>query len=303
MGGTIEITSAEGLGTRVTVTLTAPRASAMAIRAEPSTGGRAPVAVQAPAGCRLLIVDDHPVNLTMLQRQLKVLGLEADTAASGHEALVKWRRKRHSLIITDLQMPEMDGYAFARAIRAEQRPDEKPTVVAFTANTHREALESCMVAGMDDYLTKPTELAALREKLTRWLGTEAVLRAAAPGNRGAEPRGPAIDRAHILELVGGPDGVASVLAQVEAGARADITGLQAALDAADEAALRLAAHRIKGSALTIGARSLAAAAMRVEDAPLGRDAPHMAQAVHALVQELKRVLAATRSDGAAAAAA
>ena len=144
----------------------------------------------APAGTRLLIVDDHPVNLAMLKRQLKVLGLEADTATSGLEALAKWRRERHNLVITDLQMPEMDGYAFARAIRAEQDQGKqpKPTVVAFTANTHSEALEQCMDAGMDDYLTKPAELLTLRAKLAEWLGSEAPPTMAPSARPASAPR-------------------------------------------------------------------------------------------------------------------
>ncbi len=192
MGGAIQVTSTEGLGTRVEVTLGAEQAAASAIRdAEPARSGKvAPVAVYAPAGTKLLIVDDHPVNLAMLKRQLKILGLEADTAGSGAEALVKWRREGHNLVITDLQMPEMDGYSFARAIRCEQAQENKPTVVAFTANTHSEALDRCMGAGMDDYLTKPAELVALRAKLKQWLGN------AAPGEN-------AIDRARIQELAGG----------------------------------------------------------------------------------------------------
>src|SRR5687767_14027977 len=139
MGGTIQVTSTEGLGTRVSVTLAAEHAAASAIRddAQAAHDARAPAALSAPAGTKLLIVDDHPINLAMLKRQLKVLGLQADTAASGVEALAKWRREGHNLVITDLQMPEMDGYAFARAIRAEQDQEKKrkPTVVAFTANT------------------------------------------------------------------------------------------------------------------------------------------------------------------------
>ena len=107
----------------------------------------------------------------MLKRQLKVLGLEADTASSGLEALAKWRRGGHNLVITDLQMPEMDGYAFARAIRAEQDQGNgpTPTVVAFTANTHNQALERCMDAGMDDYLTKPADSWRCGQNLGRWL--------------------------------------------------------------------------------------------------------------------------------------
>jgi PAS domain S-box-containing protein len=300
MGGTIQVTSTEGLGTRVAVTLDAAPASADALREEHAAGEtEAPVAVCAPAGSKLLIVDDHPVNLAMLKRQLKVLGLEADTAASGTEALAKWRGEGHSLVITDVQMPEMDGYAVARAIRAEQHGERKPTIVAFTANTHREALDRCLDAGMDDYLTKPTELVTLRDKLARWLGAEAGLRTPTHERREPAPRAVVIDRERLQELVGGPEGLAAVLAEVEAGARTDIAALQAALEASDAAAIRSAAHRIKGGALNLGARELAAAAVRVERSAQGAGAPD-ADGVQSLIEELEAVIAATRTDRKAA---
>src|SRR3954462_4595185 len=258
MGGSIQVASAEGVGTRVTVTLAAEQADDAAVAASEREGGSRPRALQAPADLKLLIVDDHPVNLAMLQRQLKVLGLEADTATSGREALQKWRRERHALVITDLQMPEMDGYAVARAIRAEQG-GAKPKVVAFTANTHREALNQCTEAGMDGYLTKPTELGTLREKLARWLGADAGVRAA--------PRKDVIDRDRILQLVGSTAGVATVLASFEGGARRDIVALERAVQEKDGATVRSIAHRIRGSALNLGAERLAAAAGRVEQAP------------------------------------
>jgi PAS domain S-box-containing protein len=273
MGGTIEVASAEGVGTRVIVTLKAAEGSPA--RVENAESKAPPAALR--TGTKLLVVDDHPVNLAMLQRQLKVLGLEADTATHGAEALAKWRRERHGLVITDVQMPGMDGYAVARAIRSEQGA-AKPTILAFTANTHREALEQCTAAGMDDYLTKPTELATLREKLARWLGADAGLRAPALEN--------AIDRQRILDLVGGPSGLATVLQTVARSARRDIEGLQSAMNAKDAAAIRAAAHRIKGTALNLGANRLAVAAARAEQAPDGVDG------VQAVIEELKMVLAA-----------
>jgi CheY-like chemotaxis protein len=200
-------------------------------------------------------------------------------------------------VITDLQMPEMDGYAFTRAIRAEQDGEHKtkPTVVAFTANTHSEALDRCKVAGMDDYLTKPTELAALREKLARWLGGSVPLNTL--GERGAQGgREMLFDRARIRDLAGGPDGLAEVLAELETAVRADIAELQAALARADGAAVRRAAHRIKGAALTIGAERLASMAAAVE----GVDNPTGAAGAEELLAELKGVLATARGDAGAA---
>ncbi len=299
MGGSIQVTSTEGLGTRVSITLAAERGDPAAIaEPDPQEAGRAPVAVYAPVGTRLLIVDDHPINLAMLRRQLKVLGLEADTASSGVEALAKWRSEGHSLVITDLQMPEMDGYAFARALRAEQDRDKKPrcTVIAFTANTHSEALSRCLDAGMDDYLTKPAELSTLRAKLAQWLGGDEALRSA-PSPRAAAGSGrSAIDRVRIQELAGGADGIGEVLVELEAGVRADIAALQVALENASGEALRRAAHRVKGSALTIGAAEVAALAARIVDAPADAQPAALVSDAQQLVDELQSVLASARDQ-------
>jgi CheY-like chemotaxis protein len=250
--------------------------------------------VHAPAGTKVLLVDDHPLNLAMLKRQLKVLGLDADTAGSGPEALAKWRREGHRLVITDLQMPEMDGFALAHAIRAEQVPgaDSKPTVVAYTANTQSEALERCTAAGMDDYLTKPTELGTLREKLTYWLGKPLAL--AKPRGRAKAARGDKlIDRSRIEELAGGPEGIAEVLAGLEEAVRGDIAALQSALARGDLSAVRSTAHRIKGAALSIGSARLAATAARLEQAT--REPAEALLATEDLLDELDSVLEAART--------
>jgi CheY-like chemotaxis protein/HPt (histidine-containing phosphotransfer) domain-containing protein len=280
------------------VTLAAEQASVSTLRddEQTSSGERAPAAISAPAGTKLLIVDDHPVNLAMLKRQLKVLGLEADTASSGAEAFAKWRREGHNLVITDLQMPEMDGYTFARALRAEQHHGRKrkPTVVAFTANTQSEALDRCLDAGMDDYLTKPAELVTLRTKLAQWLGSNTPLRPAPSAPPASAPGGNPIDRARIQQLAGGPQGIAEVLAELESGVRADIAAVQVALESANCAALRRAAHRIKGSALTVGAENLAALAARLVDAPAGSEVPQLMSSAYALLDELEHVLVSAR---------
>ena len=295
MGGEVHVTSAKDLGTRVALTLNAEQADTAAIRADPALGGRsAPMAVHAPAGTRVLIVDDHPLNLAMLKRQLKVLGLDADTANSGQDALAKWRRDAHRLVITDLQMPEMDGYMLAQAIRAEQLAgaDSRPTVVAYTANTQTEALDRCTVAGMDDYLTKPTELGTLREKLTYWLGKPLAL--AKPRGRTKAARGDKlIDRARIEELAGGPEGIAEVLSGLESAVRADIAELQSALARGDLPNVRSAAHRIKGAALSIGSERLAATAARLEQAT--REPAEALHATEDLLDELSSVLEAARA--------
>jgi HPt (histidine-containing phosphotransfer) domain-containing protein len=99
-----------------------------------------------------------------------------------------------------------------------------------------------------------------------------------------------IDRARIEELAGGPEGVAEVLAQIASAVRADIDAVEAALAGADGAGLRSAAHRIMGSALTIGAEGVAASAALIVDAPAAADASHLAGSARALLDDLKRLL-------------
>jgi HPt (histidine-containing phosphotransfer) domain-containing protein len=126
------------------------------------------------------------------------------------------------------------------------------------------------------------------------------LRSPAP-RAGASSDAP-IDRARIEELAGNADGVAYVLGEVEAGARHDILALRAALANGDIAALRLVAHRIKGSALTIGAKRAAEAATSLERAGEASDKAELSRAVQVLTEELNSVLDAAHAVPGAAAA-
>src|SRR4029077_19265589 len=82
-----------------------------------------PVAARVASGAdrpRLLVADDHPVNREVIQQQLNLLGLSADLAADGREALALWREHRHGVVLLDIHMPELDGFDVARAIRREE---------------------------------------------------------------------------------------------------------------------------------------------------------------------------------------
>jgi CheY-like chemotaxis protein len=122
-------------------------------------------------GTLVLLVDDHPVNRMILARQLTMLGYASESAASAREALEKWRTGRFSLIVTDCNMPEMSGYDLSRTIRrieADEGVGRTP-IVACTAYAVLGEAETCRAAGMDDYLSKPVDLARLRGMLDKWL--------------------------------------------------------------------------------------------------------------------------------------
>jgi PAS domain S-box-containing protein len=119
----------------------------------------------------ILIVDDHPLNRMMLKLQLELLGVQVETAESGISALSLWQNGHFDLIITDCHMPEMDGYELTYRIRdlEQQAGSRRIPIIAWTANVMAEEEEHCKKAGMDDLLTKPTELADLRAMLVKLL--------------------------------------------------------------------------------------------------------------------------------------
>jgi two-component system, sensor histidine kinase and response regulator len=120
------------------------------------------------AGRRVLVVEDNAVNQKVITRILARLGLDCEVAANGIEALGAVERGAYDVILMDCQMPEMDGYATTRRIRAGERTTRVP-IVAMTAHCLDGDRARCLNAGMDDYLPKPVAVGPLTEVLRRWL--------------------------------------------------------------------------------------------------------------------------------------
>ncbi len=111
---------------------------------------------------RILVAEDNVVNQKVALLLLERLGYAADVAADGEETLAALRRQRYDVILMDVQMPGMDGLEAARRIRDEWPAEERPRIIAVTASALREDRETCLSAGMDDYLSKPVLLEDLR---------------------------------------------------------------------------------------------------------------------------------------------
>jgi len=134
------------------------RPASMATEAE-----RAPD-VEAP---RILLAEDNPINQKVMLKLLDSLGLGADVASNGLEAVEAAARQDYDLILMDVQMPELDGLDASRRIRAQQRADgARPRIVALTANATEEDRRACLAAGMDDFATKPIRRQVLAEVLS-----------------------------------------------------------------------------------------------------------------------------------------
>jgi CheY-like chemotaxis protein len=104
---------------------------------------------------RILLAEDNVVNQKLALRFLQQMGYRADVASNGIEAVESVERQVYDVVLMDVQMPEMDGLEAARRICARWSADERPRIVAMTANAMQGDREMCLAAGMDDYLTKP----------------------------------------------------------------------------------------------------------------------------------------------------
>ena len=123
----------------------------------------------------VLLVEDNPVNALLAQILLQREGCRVERAASGEEAIDIIETRAFDLIFMDLGLPGLDGIGTTRALRASGC---KTPVIALTANAYEEDRRACMAAGMNDFLTKPIEIAALRSRLATWTQSQPQARSA-----------------------------------------------------------------------------------------------------------------------------
>ncbi len=119
-------------------------------------------------GYRVLVVDDEPINREVAQGLLEDVGLRVDTAVNGSEALAKAQANPYSLILMDMQMPELDGLSATKRLRESDAYRQTP-IIAMTANAFAEDKARCLDAGMNDFLIKPFEPELLYGILLKWL--------------------------------------------------------------------------------------------------------------------------------------
>jgi len=117
---------------------------------------------------RILLAEDNIINQKVALGLLNNIGYKADVAANGLEVLAALEVRPYDLILMDCQMPELDGYETTHRIRANPESGSM-RIIAMTANAMRGESEKCLDAGMDDYLSKPVRLEALRDMLARWM--------------------------------------------------------------------------------------------------------------------------------------
>ncbi len=294
MGGAISIDSTPGRGTTFTVTVRTPIARQ---QAQEKTA-----AIKAAGGidknARLLIVDDHPVNLLFLRQTLKKMDIvNFAEAGGGKQALEMIAAHSYDLILMDCQMPEIDGYEASRRIRATQNPDNAPVIIAATADAMKGAAEKCRSAGMDDYISKPIDPPRLYAMLQKWIPAQNEERAGDKKPIATAPKKPqpsqkakaVIDWNFFHGITDGDPAFEKELIGIFIeNLNSDIAALQTSFENRDFEAWDSWVHKLYGACVHIGAYAMAHICERGQEISRAdnKKIPKIHQAV---LEEYKRV--------------
>jgi CheY-like chemotaxis protein len=277
MGGSIGLTSQVGKGTTFWFQLPTLRAGANR-PADPELALETRRAIR-PGPPRILVVEDNPVNQRVAAGLLARLGITAEIAADGQEAVDRITAQPFDLVLMDVQMPRLDGLEATRILR--QR-GAGVTIVGLSANAFETDRQAGLDAGMDDFVTKPVTRRKIEDILGRWWGRDLA------DERGEEQILPAADEIQLAELRRdlGDDGFAEVSAAFQTDAGTMVGAVAAALAAGDVAAARRVLHTLTGAASTMGQSGLAGAAERLSERlaadPRHRDLRELQSALEAI---------------------
>jgi PAS domain S-box-containing protein len=207
---------------------------------------------------QILVAEDNPVNQKVIRLMLERLGYRPDIVGNGLEAVQALRLRPYDLVLMDMQMPELDGLAATRRIRAELPPERQPRIVVLTANVFSEGRAAAEAAGVDGYLTKPLEPAALVRVL------QGSLPLPIPASQEEDPPLDPVILAQMRAVFSSPEAWQEMIQTYRQDSEALLGSLRQALEQRDPQAIARLAHRLKGGSSTLGAKRLAELCQQLE---------------------------------------
>ncbi|MEM9158061.1 MAG: ATP-binding protein [Verrucomicrobiota bacterium] len=232
----------------------------------------------------ILLADDNPTNREVSSALLERHHVNPDLAYDGKEAVEATLAKKYDLILMDCMMPELDGYQATRKIRADKaNPNRETPIVALTANALAEDRDKCLIAGMDDYLSKPLNPHQLEELLSKRIYSSCQLDLevedvpiALIGEEDSNPTEPQILNMQVIQSFFGDDKetISSLFGVFKESVAEQIASFEAAQERnQDFEGMRFHAHSLKGSACNYGAERLQRIANELENACKFSDGP------------------------------
>ncbi|WP_193615086.1 ATP-binding protein [Nocardioides lijunqiniae] len=235
----------------------------------PLVGPMAP-AVANPHGRRVLVVEDNEVNQMVAAGLLEAMGYAVEVAGDGVQALEVLELQDFDAVLMDVQMPIMDGYTATRTLRGREEAGHRVPVIAMTAAAIDGERDRCLDAGMDDFLTKPVDPAALAQTLLRWTGGVPQSARVGDDDLVLPPTSP-IDGLDVERLdmlrdldVGNTAYLDRAIGNFSRNSVAAVDTIRGHIDDGDADLMRQAAHKLAGSALNLGVQGSAAAARQLE---------------------------------------
>ncbi len=292
MSGSVGLESSPGQGSTfwVEIPLAEPEDNSLSA----SSGVQAETLQKNLSPIRVLVAEDYAPNQMVIRIQLENLGCKCDISSNGEEALALWQKNPYDLLLTDLNMPVMDGLVLAREIRErEANSDRHIPIVCITAAAVPSELEECAHAGMDDRLIKPIAMEDLRRVVERW-GTKPDV------SMPVKPASPAAGSSVMLDL----EHLYSILGETnEEQARKLIAtfiesadkGLAQLTSGSDPVLVSREMHKLKSSARTVGALRFAGLAETLEQQLREGRANNIPASLAAMREELAQVNAASAS--------
>jgi len=270
-----------------------------------SSATEVPTVVQSMASGRLLVAEDNATNQKVARKILEKLGYTVDIAENGEEAVAALTGTAYDLVLMDCQMPVMDGYEAAREIRNHDSAvlNHNVPVIAMTANAMQGDREACIEAGMDDYIAKPIDPAALAEIVEKWLmraegddeGAGQAVTGEAPTEQSEERR---FDMTILINRMMGDEEMArEILDGFMEDMPDQIAALKEALEAGDSPLAERLAHTIKGASANVGAEELRNAALQMEEAAKESDMERCATLLPAIEREFENLKKSIAGEG------
>lgn len=237
------------------------------------------------SGITILLAEDYPTNREVALRHLRAMGYRVDAVEDGIQAVAAFKLTPYDLVLMDVEMPHMDGFDAARAIREIEARMSKSDcsvrrhtpIVALTAHVAPGFRERCMEAGMDDYVSKPLKRETLYAVVDKWtfkgkekgrnscVGGQAGVPCAGPESEEEEDHPPMDLEQALAEFDQDREFLLSLIATFIKNVEGQIVTMRDALARGDARTLRSMAHSIKGGAGNLTAKILAECALRLEN--------------------------------------